>query len=213
VRSLVSGGSTDLRQITISYIDAELGREERRGLLRRHFHFECLCPACLEEEADPILAALARTQHSVAAAAQEEVKAADRELLSSLRCPGPCGGRPVSALAAACGRCGTRVEADRLAEYRAVRDAVETVLGGGRVLGGGPRLGAGRAAAPQCMELLTGLLHPCHLTYLRCCQAAVSACLLRRAGLAEAEQWAELLLAGARRLAGGSKVQRRLLFL
>ena len=64
--------TTNLREITISYIDKNLGREERRSILRKHFHFDCLCQRCLNEEADPPawLAELAVFKHSVAAALQ-----------------------------------------------------------------------------------------------------------------------------------------------
>ena len=34
-------------------------------------------------------------------------------------------------------------------------------------------------AAPQCMELMTGLFHPSDLTYLRCSQAALQSCILQ----------------------------------
>ena len=68
----VGRSTSNLREITISYIDKNLGREERRSILRKHFHFDCLCPRCLNEEADPPtwLAELAVFKHSVAAAVQ-----------------------------------------------------------------------------------------------------------------------------------------------
>ena len=68
----VGRSTTNLREITISYIDKHLGREERRSILRKHFHFDCLCPRCVSENADPPpwLAKLAVFKYSVAAALQ-----------------------------------------------------------------------------------------------------------------------------------------------
>ena len=68
----VGRSTTNLREITISYIDKNLGREERRSILQKHFHFDCLCQRCLNEKADPPtwLAELALFKHSVAAALQ-----------------------------------------------------------------------------------------------------------------------------------------------
>ena len=41
-------------------------------MLQKHFHFDCLCPRCMKEEADPPtwLAELAVFKHSVAATLQ-----------------------------------------------------------------------------------------------------------------------------------------------
>ena len=71
----VGRSTTNLREITISYIDKNLGREERRSILQKHFHFDCLCQRCLNEKADPPtwLAELAVFKHSVAAAVQVSV--------------------------------------------------------------------------------------------------------------------------------------------
>ena len=65
----------------------------------------------------------------------------------------------------------------RLDEYRAVRNAVEAVLDVSLPLFN-PTLIRNVAqakripenAAPECMELMTGLIHPYNLTYVRCCQ-------------------------------------------
>ena len=71
----VGRSTTNLREITISYIDKNLGREERRSILQKHFHFDCLCQRCLNEKADPPtwLAELAVFKHSVAAAVQVSI--------------------------------------------------------------------------------------------------------------------------------------------
>ena len=75
-------------------------------------------------------------------------------------------------------------------------------------------------AAPECMELMTGLIHPYNLTYVRCCQvltshlafwqgftfgcflhqASVQSCLLQ-GNLKQALDWCHLLLGTARSLA------------
>ena len=64
--------TTDLRQISISYIDKNLGRDERRRILQKHFHFDCLCVRCLSEKADPPpwLTEMATFNHRVAAELQ-----------------------------------------------------------------------------------------------------------------------------------------------
>ena len=72
VHSKVARGTTDLRKMSISYIDLDLGREERRQLLRTHFHFDCQCSLCVGEEveAPQHLVDLSQLQHSVASAVQ-----------------------------------------------------------------------------------------------------------------------------------------------
>ena len=72
VHSKVARGTSDLRKMSISYIDLDLGREERRQLLRTHFHFECQCSLCVGEdvEAPQHLVDLSKLHHSVAAAVQ-----------------------------------------------------------------------------------------------------------------------------------------------
>jgi len=194
--------TTNLREITISYIDKNLGREERRSILRKHFHFDCLCQRCLNEEADPPawLAELAVFKHSVAAALQARVKEDQRYLLSSLRCDGQCGGRPVGAESGHCSHCGQGVGRARLDEYRAVRNAVEAVLDAKKTP---------QNAAPDCMELMTGLIHPYNLTYVRCCQASVQSCLLQ-GNLKQALDWCDLLLGTARSLARNSEAHQEL---
>ena len=72
VRCKTARSTTDLRQISISYIDKNLGRDERRRILQKHFHFDCLCVRCLNEKADPPpwLTEMATFNHRVAAELQ-----------------------------------------------------------------------------------------------------------------------------------------------
>ena len=161
------------RELTISYIDTGLPRRERRAALQELYHFSCLCPPCLGEEVlgpcPPPLASLALQEHCVAAALQETDLGEDTALLGSMLCQG-CGAAVVPKEGAECASCGASVTFSQEDEYKASARAV-TVLLRSKMMPSG--------AAPQYMDLLTELFHPCNLTYVRCCQAALCSCVLR----------------------------------
>ena len=107
VHSKVARGTTDLRKMSISYIDLDLGREERRQLLRTHFHFDCQCSLCVGEEveAPQHLVDLSKLQHSVASAAQVDQATLHQARREEVVRRGPCwpaSGAPGSVEGAAC---------------------------------------------------------------------------------------------------------------
>ena len=113
-----------------------------------------------------------------------------------------------------CQHCGTEVEPALAQEYTDVRAAVEAVLS---------RPTVPPDAAPQCVELVTGLLHPLDPTYIAILQLAITDCLLQvdrtlcrdvlhhpQDRLGRALEYGRLLLGSARRLARGSPAQLEL---
>ena len=178
-----------MQDMTISYIDTQLPREVRRAKLEERYFFTCLCPPCLGEEVacPPRLARMAVQELCLARALQEEVGEEHRHLLASMLCQS-CGGAVAPREGEECAGCGELVTARQEQEYREAERAV-TVLLRSRVMSPG--------AAVEFMDLLSPLLHPCHLARVRCCQAALSSCVLR-GEVGAALEWGDQLLEAAR---------------
>jgi len=193
---------SDFRNLKIPYIDTNLPREERKALLRSKYFFDCFCAPCLGEQGlgvKPRLADIVLQNHCLSKALEMGAHGKDRILLTSMKCQGNCGGNPVT-MDISCSECGKEVGEDEIDEYRAGEQAVEDLLGS-KIMPSG--------AAPMYMELLTDLFHPCNLTRVKCCQAAMTSCILRDQ-LEEAVEWGEQLMGAVQRMAEGSEAHREL---
>jgi len=210
VKSKVTSTHIDLRKIFISYIDITASTTQRRQKLRKYYHFDCICQRCLGikyswvtgEPFNPQLGEVLAHKKCVVEAIKKEAKGKEREFLESLRCQ-KCSGRPVALtveqdqMETKCSYCNEIVGTETLEEYNEIKRAVDTVLAMEQIP---------CDAAPQCVELMTGLFHPYNLTYLACCQVAVTDCILQNR-LQEALEFADILLGVTRRLAKGSTAQ------
>lgn len=187
-------------EVTISYLDTEMPREQRRLQLEERYFFTCLCPPCLGEEVvgPPMLAHLAAQQHCVASALTEEVLQEEHHLLGSMLCQ-DCGEPVAPVEGVVCLTCGETVTTSQEEEYRVAARGVAVLLRSKQMSSG---------AASLYMDLLTTLFHPCNLVRVRCCEAAVTSCVLRGEVVA-ALVWGDQLLQAAR-LARGSKAHREL---
>jgi len=208
VKSKVNIREIDLRKIFISYIDIEVSTAQRRKKLKKYYHFDCLCQRCVgiklgRVASDPFnqnLTEVLLQNESLVAAIEERARGKDRDYLSSVRCQ-KCTGRPVKVTmenkVSTCTSCNEDVEEDTLKEYFEIKDAVESVLKMEQIP---------EDAAPQCMELMTGLFHPYDLTYIATCQMAITDCILQNR-LTEALEFAQIILGVSRKMARGSSAQ------
>ena len=195
----------DLRKVFISYIDIGAPTEVRRRRLRKYYHFDCLCDRCtgiklswvISEPFNQNLSDILIQKHSIVETLKTMSKGKDKDYFSSIRCQ-KCSGRPVQVLkdksAIACSFCGQKVERLTIEEYFEVKAAVEKVL---------DMVQIPADAAPQCMELMTGLFYPYDLTYIAVCSRAMTDCLLQNR-MVQALEFANILQGVLRKFVKGS---------
>ena len=86
-------------------------------------------------------------------------------------------------------------------EYFEIKTAVEKVLSLEEIPAD---------AAPECLELMTGLFHPYDLTYIRTCSLAITDSIMQNR-LHQALEFGNIVLSVVRRLAPGSSAQLELM--
>ena len=208
VKSKINLTEINLRRIFISYIDIGSDTDRRRNKLKKYYHFDCLCPRCVgiklgwvaSEPFNHDLSDVLVEKESLVRAVEKMARGKERDFLESIRCQ-KCSGRPVrvekNQEEAQCSFCKEFVEEGTLKEYFDIKQAVEKVLDMDEIPAD---------AAPQCMELMTGLFHPYNLTYISTCQVALTDCILQNR-LRQGLEFAQILLSVSRRLAKGSPAQ------
>ena len=184
----------------------------RRSKLRTNYHFSCLCDRCtginlswvISEPLNEKLRDILVQENCLATAIQENARGQDKEYLSSIRCQ-KCSGRPVhvsqTEAVAACKACQERPDCATIREYFEIKTAVEKVLSLEEIPAD---------AAPECLELMTGLFHPYDLTYIRTCSLAITDS-IRQNRLHQALEFGNIVLAVVRRFAPGSSAQLELM--
>ena len=205
IKSKVKMVDIDLRKIFISYIDLGETTAVRRSKLRTNYHFWCLCDRCtgiklswvISEPLNEGLRDVLVQENCLATAIQENARGQDKEYLSSIRCQ-KCSGRPVQVsqteVVAACKACKERPDCATIREYFDVKTAVEKVLSMEEIPAD---------AAPECLELMTGLFHPYDLTYIRTCSLAITDSIMQNR-LHQAVEFGNIVLSVVRRFAPGS---------
>ena len=128
---------------------------------------------------------------------KQQAKGKDRDYLNSIRCQ-KCSGRPVAiekeTEPAICSFCDNNADQSTIEEYFEVKRAVEKLTQMEQIPAD---------AAPQCMELMTGLFHPYDLTYIKICSMALTDCLLQN-NLKQALEFSDILLGVVKKFAKGS---------
>ena len=202
IKSKVNVINIDLRKIFISYIDIGAPSDVRRKRLKKYYHFDCYCDRCIgiklswvaSEPFNKNLSDILLQKNNIVDTISENAKGKDKLYLNSIRCQN-CSGRPVQVMGcdkpAFCTFCNSNVAQNTLKEYFEVKNAVEKVL----VMEQIPV-----DAAPQCMELMTGLFYPYDLTYIGACALAMTDCLLQNS-LVQAVEFGEILLGVIKKIA------------
>ena len=201
----------NLRKIYISYIDPGESNEVRRRKLKKYYHFDCVCDRCsgiklswvIGEPLNEKLRDILLQDNCVATAIQENARGRDKEYLTSIRCQ-KCSGRPVhvsqSKAEMVCKHCKETPDCATITEYFQIKAAVEKVLRQDQIPAD---------AAPQCLELMTGLFHPYDITYVSTCALAMKDTIMQNR-LAQAVEFGDILLGVVRRFARGSPAQAEL---
>ena len=205
VKSKVNMTGIDLRKLFISYIDIGAPTSVRRSKLKQYYHFDCFCERCLgvklgwvvSQPFNEKFSSILLQKNSITETIKQQAKGKDKDYLSSIRCQ-KCSGRPVAIKkeneAANCSYCDNVTEKSTLEEYFEVKRAVEKVIDMEQIPAD---------AAPQCMELMTGLFHPYDLTYIEICSLALTDCLLQNS-LKQALEYSDILLSVIKKFAKGS---------
>ena len=211
IKSKVNMVDIDLRKIFISYIDLGDTTAVRRSKLRTNYHFSCLCDRCtgiklswvISEPLNEKLRDILLQENCLATAIEENARGQDKEYLSSVRCQ-KCSGRPVHVsqveVVAVCKACKESADCSTIREYFNIKTAVEKVLSMDQIPAD---------AAPECLELMTGLFHPYDLTYIRACSLAITDSIMQNR-LHQAVEFGNIVLPVVRRFALGSPAQLEL---
>ena len=194
VKSKLNIIDINLRKIYISYIDVSPPSDVRRNRLKKYYHFDCFCDRCVgiklswvvSEPFNKNLAEILLQKNSIVDTIKSRGKGKDMDYLNSIRCQ-QCSGRPVKICKdedpLICSFCKGIVDTVTVKEYFEVKEAVQKVLHMEQIPAD---------AAPQCMELMTGLFYPYDLTYIATCSMAMTDCLLQNR-LCQALEFAEIL--------------------
>jgi len=200
VRMKVNLQSNLLSDVFISYIGLSACTAERRAKLAKYYFFHCMCLRCqglklswvAVEEFNPKYAVLIGQEDSVHDAVLDGAKGKERDFLWSLRCPN-CTGRPVKCtrnqLSAVCSYCQEDVDKNVIDEYQEILVAVDKMLAVETIPCDAPM---------ECLELMTGVVYPYCLSYIRVLELAIDDCLLQNKLQAALGYAGDLLSIGCR---------------